>query len=289
MGTPLRACQCKAASYALQKFVCIVDGEIQRAFTELEKNMASYRALILRLKDQVNQIWNEAKNNGCVVREGLDTEWRPAFLTLHAIIEKAQAVALKTRQLKVAHCLILTARMSASLMLEEGKEFSEVCLGMPIAFAEIGRQAFEELLAAGGKVYSIYSSDACEILRSDKNHIEGLRNYQKLVEKFKNGLIDCPLISVPMQGFPLDKTGALYILDGNREAAIAIHSYQMSQSEKLTKTSSWTISIGTSARKRRKELDAFLKDHNAPGLTVKHLFPSEHHLYKLSHPEIKSN
>ncbi len=257
----------------LQTFRDVVDQEILRVFAELGKNDTSDKGSISRLKAQICELWEELKTKGHAARAGLDTEWRAAFLSLQAIFERAQIVALRTRKIETANCFILTPRVAAALMLQKGKKFSQVFLGMPIAFAEIRREILEEYLMTGAKLYAIYASDVPKILMADKDHCEGFNNYQELVKKYPDNLIDCPWVNEPMNNFPLEKSGIWYILDDNPRAVITMHAYQMFQSQKLTKTSSWSISMGTHAENRLKELDDFLEGYsNAAGLSSRSLF-----------------
>jgi hypothetical protein len=73
----------------------------------------------------------------------------------------------------------------------------------------------------------------------------------------------------------LDQTGAWYVLNDNLNAVIAIHSYQISQSPKVEQKATWFISLGSSAQSRLRELNVFLKCHNAANLSTKHLFGNQ--------------
>ncbi len=266
---------CKSGGGPLRVIMDIVDEEIPITFVELDKNEVSSKASILELKKKIRELWDELKSKDYVTREGSEAEWRAAFISLQAILEKAQAIALKNKQIDRSKGFILTPRMPSSLMIKDGKNFSQVNIKMPIAFAEVRRTILEEYMEVGAKLYAIYSSDAMAVLSSNKDHIEGVHNYQALKDRFQNNLMDCPLINIPMHEFPLDQTGAWYVLNDNLNAVIAIHSYQISQSPKVEQKATWFISLGSSAQSRLRELNVFLKCHNAANLSTKHLFGNQ--------------
>jgi hypothetical protein len=242
----------------------IIDKELEKAILDLDKNTGSNKVTVEKLQHKLQEIWVEIKTQGYSQKHGLDPEWRGAFVCLQGIIEKSQAIALKTKRLKSAEGFIVTPRMPTPLMLASGKSFQNIVAGNPSDYAALRRMILEEYLASGARLNAVYSQDASSLLSDEKS---GLAIYRSTLKTFAANLKDHPIIKIPMKEFPMEKAGAIYYLNNDAEQVISIQSYQLSQLQKSSKHKiTWSIRFGSEAKSRAEEINKFLEDNGAPQL-----------------------
>jgi hypothetical protein len=93
----------------------------------------------------------------------------------------------------------------------------------------------------------------------------GVTIYKAFLDKYKDKIIDKPVLKVGMKLFPQDKSGALYYLNNDRQQVIAINSVQLPQLDDDTEVL-WSIRFGASAIERVGKINEFLKDNGAADL-----------------------
>jgi len=94
----------------------------------------------------------------------LDSEWRPTFVSLQAIIEKSLIKALAEKLLTNVERFVSTPRMPTPLMLANGKTFSQLNTKNANDFAELRFLILKDYLEVGAILNAVYSNAASAVL-----------------------------------------------------------------------------------------------------------------------------
>lgn len=237
----------------------IIEKNLKAAQSELEKNTVSDKQNIGSLTSNLENIFKDLQSNGISERSGIDSELRPAYVTMQGIIELSLAEALSQGLIKKIDAYIVTPRMPTPLMLNNGKGLSEINISDPASFALYRNIILNTFLSAGGNLHAVYSSDAKMLLQ---DQAEGLDIYAAYCSKYPQSLHDHPVITIAMKDFPADMTGAVYYLD---DTLITIESKQVTQIDNTT-PQNWVIRFGDKAKDRAAQVNAFLKENGAQSL-----------------------
>lgn len=249
---------------AIDSIIPVIEKELTKAKMDLDLNSSFKSSDNSDLKDKLDEIWYDLKARGYSERTGSEGNWRGAFVSMQAIIEKSIAITLKEKRITSAEGFIVAPRMPTPLMINKGTSFKTMDLNDPICFAQLRRMILEEYLNSGARLNAVYSFDAAKLLADQKS---GLDVFNNVLKNFANNLKDLPLIKTSMNYFPLEKTGAIYYLNGNIEQAITIQSYQVGQINKSVKTENlWAIRFGNQARNRIQEMNGFFEINDASQL-----------------------
>jgi hypothetical protein len=233
---------------------------IAKAQLDENKNPVNTEEDIAQLKAALDDIWGALKNNGFASAQGTESQYRASTVIMQGIIERAQIRALKEGEVKSIEGNIITPRMCTPLMLESGKNLSEVDLSQPISFAHYRKLILDDYLQAGGVLNIVYSHNARTAL-ADKDAV-GLAQYESNLMQYGESLRDRPVVKIDMDKFPSHITGALYYVDG---MTITVEAKQVAQAENVI-LQTWAIKVGESCKSRVEELNDFFKENDASDL-----------------------
>lgn len=239
----------------------VIETEFLIAKETLNKNTISHPTDIETLISKLDDIMYDINTYGLAERKGVDSEWRGAFIIIQAVIEKSLAQAITEKKLTSCQSYIVTPRMPSPFMLTATKTLDRINITNPIAFAELRRGVLEEYLQSGCKLHAVYSQDAYKLLANDP----GIKIYKTFLDKYKDQIIDKPVLTVGMKHFPSEKSGALYYLNNDRSQVIALSSTQLSQLNEYAEIL-WSIRFGANATEHVKKIDDFLKENGAADL-----------------------
>lgn len=242
--------QVEAAVDVPEVLYSFIEGELSRAKLDLDENTVSSLEEINNLKTNLDKIWVSIKEKGSSESKGLDKDLRAGYVTMQGIIELAISRALEKDKIDDVAVYIVTPRMPTPLMLKGGSGLAGIDLGEPQEFARYRNLILIELLRVGGVVNALYSHNAKSALL---NEDQGFENYATYCEQNDN-LIDSPVIKIDVEEFPLEMTGAMYLVD---DLVITIESRQVTQIDDR-KEQAWAIKFGKSAELRKREVDEFL-------------------------------
>lgn len=201
----------------------------------------------------ISQILTSLIDKGVSSHIELDAKVRPSYVIMQGLIEKTLTEAKISGMCESVKCYIITPRMPTPLMRAEGKEVTELNMGVATDFADYRKPILEKFLDAQNVINAVYCKDAREKVQATDE--KGLQNYEVLLARYQMVLKDLPVLNVEMSKFPAHIAGAVYDVDGIR---IAIESRQVSQIDYENKAQ-WSIKIGEQADGRFAELNEFLQ------------------------------
>lgn len=229
----------------------LIDQELARAKVDLDNNTISSAEEINNLKAGLDEIWSNIKNKGYSEATGTDSSLRPAYVTMQGIIESTITKGLVQNKIGDAIAYIITPRMPTPLILKSGSSLSAINFKDPIGFAMYRNPILLEFLKAGGIINAYYSHDAKSVLAAQSLDLD---HYNSYCDNYDN-LIDRPVINIATSKFPVEVTGAVYMVDG---FSITIEARQVTQIDDENRQS-WAIKFGKDAELRKNEIAKFLQ------------------------------
>lgn len=228
----------------------LIEQELAQAKLDLDKNTISSQEEIESLKNGLDAVWLSIQKEGISKNSGIDKNLRGVYITMQGIIELAITRALEGHIVKNAIIDIITPRMPTPLMLKIGSALDEIDLNDPQSFAKYRNPILINFLEAGGVINALYSHNAQYAFSEQTDEF---RNYALYCNEYSN-LFDQPRIKIDYSKFPIEMTGAIYIVDGS---TITLEARQVTQIDNVNQQF-WAIKFGKHAELRKKEVDAFL-------------------------------
>ncbi len=229
----------------------LIEQELAQAKLELDKNTISSQEEIASLKNGLDTIWLTIQKEGVSKNSGVDKNLRGVYITMQGIIESAITRALQRHMLENAIVHIVTPRMPTPLMIKGGSALHEIDLNDPQSFAKYRNPILVNFLKAGGVINAFYSHDAQYTCSEQTAELE---NYALYCNEYSN-LFDQPCIKIDHSKFPVEMTGAIYVVDG---LPITIESRQVTQIDNVNQQF-WAIKFGEYAQLRKNKIDSFLE------------------------------
>lgn len=227
----------------------LIEQELAQAKSDFDKNTISSQEEIGSLKNGLDAIWLNIRKEGISKNSGMDKNLRGVYITMQGIIESAITRALERHMLENAIIHIITPRMPTPLMLKKGSALDDIDLKDPQSFAKYRNPILINFLKAGGVINAFYSHDAQYAFSEQAE----LKNYAFYCNEYSN-LFDQPCIKIEHSKFPVEMTGAIYIVDGS---TITIEARQVTQIDNVNQQF-WAIKFGKHAELRKNKVGTFL-------------------------------
>lgn len=228
----------------------LIEQELAQAKLDLDKNTFFPKEEIRNLKNGLDAIWLNIQKEDISTNSGIDIDLRSIYIITQGIIESAITRALQMHIIKNAIVLIITPRMPTPLMMRTGDALHEIDLSDPRAFSKYRNPILVNFLKAGGNIHAVYSHDAQFAFSKQTAELE---NYELYCNEYSN-LFNQPYIGINYSEFPVEMTGAIYIVD---DFLITIETRQVTQIDNVNKQF-WAIKFGKHAELRKNQIDAFL-------------------------------